>query len=75
VQARSLDQTTRTLDMNTAFAHALNGLGTSGEWLLLGSVVNTFLTFYGWESMYVTVNGQVIDTGHNIYDEALTYFE
>ena len=63
-----------TLDMNEAFAQALNELGSTGELLMLASLVNTFLQHFGWESILITVEGQTLETGHNVYDEPLTYF-
>ena len=67
-QALSFDGTT--LDMNEGF---LQQMGSSGEGQTLTSLVRTFLTFYELEYIYLTANGEIIDTGHNAYDWPLTY--
>jgi len=62
-------------DMNAAFGQAIGTTGTTGEYLRIGCVVNTLLTFYGLESIYITVEGAVPVTGHNEYDFPLRFFE
>ena len=64
-----------TADMNETFGEAVNALGTTGEFLLLGSLVNTLLRFFELEEIFVTVEAQVLETGHNVYDEPLRFFE
>ena len=63
------------IDFNTAFQTHLLSLGTSGESLLIQSVVNTFLEAYGAESALLTVNGAVLESGHVVYDFPLTFTE
>lgn len=65
---------TLTLDLNSAFQTQLSSLGTAGEYILMGSVVNTFLAAFGAESITVTANGKTIETGHNEYSEPLTEY-
>lgn len=69
VNAFSQDGKELTLDMNQAFADYVNTMGTTGEFLTFGSVVNTFLTAYDAQSIMITAEGDVISTGHNIYEE------
>ena len=64
---------TAMLDMNAAYAEALSRTGTFGEYLLLGSLVNTFLMFYEIDSISLTADGQVLETGHEVYDYPLTF--
>ena len=57
------------LDMNQAFMTQLCSLGALTEGLLMGSVVNTFLSAYTeCDSMMVTVDGGIICSGHVDYD-------
>ena len=63
------------VDMNAAFGQAVRGTGTAGEYLLFGSLVNTLLYFYGLESILVTVEGQIPETGHETYDYPLRFYE
>ena len=64
------------LDFNEAFLTYLNTMGTSGERMMIGSVVNTFLTAYPEaESVSITANGEIMESGHVIYDFELTFFE
>jgi calcineurin-like phosphoesterase len=63
------------LDMNQAFYTQLTSMGTTGEKMLVGSLVNTFLSAYGTETVMLTVDRQIIDSGHIVYGEPLGYFE
>ena len=71
----SFDKDGAKLDMNEAFGQAVRTTGTTGEYLRFGCLVNTVLTYYGLESVYVTAVGQVIESGHAVYDEPLRFFE
>ena len=65
---------TSELDMNAAFAEALSRTGTLGETLLMGCLVNTMLEFFALDSITITAEGQVLQTGHEIYDYPLTFY-
>ena len=69
-----LDGTLR-VDMNAAFGAQIRSMGTSGEYLYLGSLVNTLLDARNVDSLILTVEGQPLETGHNVYDGPLTFFE
>ena len=47
------------LDLNSAFLSFLNTMGTSGEYVVMGSVVNTYLTAFGLDRITITVEGNV----------------
>ena len=53
------------LDFNEAFQEQLNRSGTTGYRMLLGCVVNTFLSAFRYDSLCMTVNGQTIESGHS----------
>lgn len=70
-----LDGTQLNLDLNQAFLDQLVTMGATGEKMLVGAVVNTFLSAYQCETVMLTVNGETIDSGHVIYDSPLSFFE
>ena len=63
------------IDFNEPFADAVNAMGTSGEYMIVGSVVNTFLNAFQAQTICFTVNGETFESGHVIYDFPLTFFE
>ena len=64
------------LNFNDAFLDQLNTMGTSGERMMVGSVVNTFLTaFNKVDKVSILVGGQIVESGHVIYDEPMGFFE
>ena len=63
------------LDFSPSFATLICSQGTAGEYIIMGSVVNTFLDAYGTETVSITVNGLVLESGHVIYDFPMERFE
>ena len=64
------------LNFNDAFADQINTMGTSGERMMVGSVVNTFLTaFNKVDKVSILVSGEVLESGHVVYDEPMGFFE
>ena len=63
-----------TLDMSGEFASYVCSMGTSGEYMLLGSVVNTYLTAFEAQTVTLLSNGNPLETGHNVYFEPLGFF-
>lgn len=64
-----------TLDMSAEFADRVRTMGTSGEYMLLGSVVNTYLTAFDAQTVTLLSNGNPLETGHNVYSEPMGFFE
>ena len=62
-------------DLNDAFAAQVRSLGTTGEYFLVGGIVNTLLDAFDGTDVTLTVNGAPLESGHNIYDYALTRYE
>ncbi len=62
------------LDVNDAFAAQIGSYGTSGEYYMMGSIVNTLLTAYQADTLFITVNGEILETGHSIYDYDLEFY-
>ena len=64
------------LNFNEAFGAQLNTMGTAGERMMVGSVVNTFLTaFDNVDKVSILVSGQIFESGHVVYDEPMGFFE
>ena len=62
------------LDFNQAFADLVCSTGTAGEMMIIGSVVNTYLSAYqssNVECVLITVEGSTWESGHVIYDEPI----
>lgn len=70
-----LDKTQLNLDFNQQFLDQLNSCGTGGERMLIGTVVNTFLSVYEAETVYITVDGEIMESGHVIYDFPIGFIE
>ena len=62
------------IDFNQAFADVVCSMGTSGELMIVGSVVNTFLDAFQAESVSFTIDGKILESGHTVYDFALSFF-
>ena len=75
--SESYDGTCLHLDFNGAFRDLVCSMGSSGEYMVIGSVVNTFLYNYSdiAQSVFITVNGEIFESGHVIYDFELTRHE
>lgn len=63
------------LDLNSAFATYVSNMGTTGEYYTVGALVNTFLDAYECEQIRITVDGEVLSTGHAEYPGYLSRFE
>ena len=63
------------IDFNEAFGAYVCSMGTTGEYYTIGSVVNTFLDAYGCEKVKITVEGNILETGHAEYPRYMNRFE
>lgn len=62
------------LDVDKLFGDKLRSYGTSGENVLMGCVVNTYLDTYKAQSIKITEEGQVLCSGHREYSDYLTRY-
>ena len=63
------------IDFNQAFGDLICSMGTSGERMIVGSVANTYLNAFQMESLYFTINGEILESGHVIYDFPIEFME
>ena len=63
------------LDMGQDFASLIFSSGTAGEHIMVGSLVNSFISVYEADAVLITVDGNPFESGHAIYDYALSFFE
>ena len=63
------------LDVSEKFSTYLNGLGTSGEYITVGSICNTFLDAFDSETIRITVGGKKLETGHAEYPGYMSKYE
>ncbi len=77
VQINSIvqEESQLTIDFNQAFRDLVCTMGTSGERMIVGSVVNTLIVNYEAETVSITVDGEIWESGHVIYDFPMGFFE
>ena len=63
------------LDLSSNFAEGLLNMGTAGEYLTMGSVVNSFFDTYQADGIEITAGGNVIETGHTSFEGVLNHFD
>ena len=63
------------LDLSSNFAEGLLNMGTAGEYLTMGAVVNSFLDTYQADGIEITADGTVIETGHTSFEGVLNHFD
>lgn len=74
VNALKVDGDKLELDVDQLFGDELRSYGTSGENVLMGCVVNTYLDAYKVSSIKITEEGQVLCSGHREYADYLTRY-
>lgn len=63
------------LDLSSNFAEGLLNMGTAGEYLTMGALVNSFLDTYQADGIEITAGGTVIETGHTSFEGVLNHFD
>ena len=68
IQSLETENGTVRADLSDHFWQQVCSQGTTGEAMLLGSLTRTLLDAFGADSVIITVNGAVPETGHAVYD-------
>lgn len=68
------EKTLLDVDFNEKFREKLFSLGTSGERIYMGSVINTFLEAYQADAVKITVEGETLESGHAVYDSYQNFY-
>ena len=63
------------LDLSSNFVEGLLNMGTAGEYLTMGAVVNSFLDTYQADGIEIPAGGNVIETGHTSFEGVLNHFD
>lgn len=63
------------LDLSSNFKDSIRSMGTAGEILTIGAVVNSFLDTYQAEAIQITVDGSILETGHELYEGFMTHMD
>lgn len=71
VQSSSEADGVLTLDMNAVYGNAVRSSGTAGETMLVYALVNTFVQARGVDKVQVNVDGNPLESGHEVYDSPL----
>ena len=62
------------LNMSKEFGELVSNMGSSGEYIIVGSVVNTFLGLYDAEDVLILIEGEIFETGHQLYNNYLQFY-
>ena len=68
------DETVVFLDLSKEFGNYVSTIGTSGEYVIIGALTNTFLDAYEGDKLRLTVEGNFLESGHALYDWDLTRY-
>ncbi len=74
VYSFEIEGNTAKIDLSSEFGVALNNARTT-EHIFLGSLANTIIGYYGVEYLLFTVEGEVFETGLNVYDSPVEFIE
>lgn len=59
------------LDLSGAFGEYLKTMSVDAECIIVASVVNTFLSNYDIDAVYITVEGETLETSNAVYTQAI----
>lgn len=60
------------LDLSESFGEYMRTMSEEAECIIASSVVNTFLANYDADAVYLTVEGETLQTSNAVYSEALS---
>lgn len=62
------------LDLSGEFKEYILMMGSTEEYMAIGSLVNTFLDAYDAESILITIDGQMFESAHQSYENYLMFY-
>ena len=62
------------LDLSVDFEEGVRVMGSAGETLILASLVNTFLEAFEADALELTIDGESLETNHNLYDSLFSAY-
>lgn len=75
INSFSWSEDTLTVDFGSEFRNLINNQGTTGEYMIIGSIVNTLITLNEVKYVRITVDGDILESGHVIYDFPMEFYE
>ena len=63
------------LDLTAQLEEVFDSKGSTGDQVILGSIVNTFLSNDDADSLKLTAEGRFLTSGRTIYNEPMRFFE
>lgn len=60
------------LDIDKNTGDRIRSMGTTGEWEIISCLSQTYLEAYGFESIMIMEEGNVLESGHAVYDYYIT---
>ncbi len=68
----SIEGKTAKIDLSKEFGVGLNE-ARSGELMIVGSLANTIIKYYNVNEISFTVEGEILETGLNVYDSPISF--
>ncbi len=68
-----IEDNTVYIDFNQDFSGFITTMGTAGESMIIKAIVNSYIKTYDMEQVQITCNNEILETGHNIYDQPIKY--
>lgn len=63
------------INLSKDFETLISSQGTTGEYFIIGCIVNSFIDNYNVEKVQILVEGNTFESGHVIYDKPQTKYE
>lgn len=68
------DQTTLRLNLNKQFKEYIKLMSEEGEYYIIGSITDSFLSAYDADCILILVDGETLSTKYHDYTETLSFF-
>ncbi len=74
INSFSRSDDTLTVDFGPELRELICKQGTTGEYMIMGSIVNTLITLNDVKYIMITVDGEILESGHVVYDLPMEFF-